>query len=788
MITAALTFSGDGWRIPVLVALAAAALAVFWSYGAGGTGRRHWGCAALKLAGLALLALCALEPQWTSPRVRPGANLFAVVADNSQGLQLTDAGAGASRAAQLAGWLDPARQAWPQALAETFDVRRFAFDARLQTVEDFATLGYDGRASSLGSALETLSTRFRGRPLAGVLLFTDGNATDWSALPAELPALPPVYPVVVGGAGPALDLSVQQVSVAQSAFEDAPVTVSAEIAAAGVAGRRLAVWLTDPAGRQIERQELEAPRDGPAAVRFQLKPDEPGLSFYRLEARLTDELAAPAAPTAEATLANNQRVVVVTRGHGPYRVLYVSGRPNWEYKFLQRALQADREVELVGLVRMAKREPKFDFRGRAGESGNPLFRGSDIQAREQAGSYDQPVLVRLNTRDEVELKAGFPVEPEELFGYRAVILDDLEAAFFKPDQAALVQRFVAERGGGLLMLGGMESFREGGYHRTPIGDLLPVYLDRAEEPAAPPGPLRFDLDREGWLQGWARLRQTEVDERARLDAMPPFQVLNRVRGVKPGAGVMAIATDAAGAPAPALIVQRFGRGRSAALTVGDFWRWGMRSAEVRPDFEKSWRQLVRWLVSDTPDRVEATAAADPTDPGGAVRLQVRARTDRFEPLENATVKIEITPVAFGGAPDADAPLTLTAEPSLDDPGLYEASYVPRRTGGYRARAIAVNPAGAEEGRAEAGWSSDLAADEFRALTPNTALLADLARRTGGRVVPSDGLESFVRDLPSTKAPVTELSSRPLWHTPWVFLLALACFIAEWGWRRTQGLP
>ncbi len=785
---ATLTLAADGWRTPVLVALALGALAVLWSYRAAGTGPRHWGCAALKLAGLTLLALCTLEPQWTRPRVRPGANLFAVVADNSQGLQLTDAGATESRAAQLAGWLDPARQAWPQALAETFDVRRFTFDTRLQAVESFDGLAAEGRASALGSALDSLSSRFRGRPLAGVLVFTDGNATDWTSLPADLPPLPPVYPVVVGAAGPAVDLSVQRVTVAQSAFEDAPVTVTAELAARGMDGRPLAVRLIDPAGKEIERQDLAAPSDGPAAVRFELKPSEPGVSFYRLEARLVDELAAPESPTAEATLANNHQVVVVTRGRGPYRVLYVAGRPNWEYKFLQRALQADREIDLVALMRMAKREPKFDFRGRAGESGNPLFRGSDIQAREQAGSYDQPVLIRLNTRDELELKAGFPSEPEELFGYRAVILDDLEAAFFQPEQAVLLQRFVAERGGGLLMLGGMESLHEGGYHRTPVGDVLPVYLDRTGESAAPPGPVTFDLDREGWLQGWARLRPTEVGERARLDAMPPFQVLNRVRGVKPGAGVIANAKDASGSAAPALVVQRFGRGRSAALTVGDFWRWGMRRAEVRPDFEKAWRQLVRWLVTDSPDRVEATATTDPADPGGAVRLQVRVRTERFEPLENASVKIEVAPVTFGAAPATEPPLSLTAEPSLEDPSLYEATYLPRRTGGYRARALALNPSGAEEGRAEVGWNSDPAAEEFRSLTPNTTLLEDLARRTGGRVLRPDDLDAFVRELPSTKAPVTEMSSEPLWHTPWVFLLAVACFIAEWGWRRTQGLP
>ena len=786
---AVLTFSADGWRLPTLIALGLGALAVLWSYRQAAASARRWPCAALKLAGLVLLALCVLEPQWTTPRARPGANLFAVVADNSQGLQITDAGASQTRAAQLAGLLDASRQQWPQTLADAFDVRRYAFDTRLQTAADFSTLAYDGRASALGAALETVSTRFQGRPLAGVLLFTDGNATDWAALPAQLPALPPVYPVVIGGEGPSCDLSIQQATAAQTAFEDAPVTVAAEIAGVGAAGEKFLARLIDERGQAAQSQTLTVPREGPAAARFQIKPDQAGLSFYKLETRLTDEAATPGGHSREATLANNQRVLVVDRGQGPYRVLYVSGRPNWEYKFLQRALKADREIDLVALLRIAKREPKFDFRGRAGESSNPLFRGFGNQAREEAGSYDQPVLVRLNTRDETELSAGFPSTAEELFGYHAVILDDVEAAFFTAEQAALAQRFVSERGGGFLMLGGMESFAEGGYHRTPIGEMLPAYLDRtAAAGAAPRGGLAFDLDREGWLQSWARLRETEADERARLDAMPPFRVLNPVRGVKPGAGVIAVAKDGQGQPAPALMAQRFGHGRTAALTVGDFWRWGMRSAEARQDYDKAWRQLVRWLVSDVPSRVDVAARPAGDSAPGAARLQARVRDAAFKPVESASVKIEIEPVTFGAPADESARLTLTAEPSLEEPGLFEAVYVPRQTGGFRARAVALNAAGAEEGRAECGWSADPAADEFRSLTPNTHLLSALAQRTGGRIIKASELDAFAQSLPSEKAPVTELISKPVWHTPWVFLLAMACLVAEWGWRRIQGLP
>ena len=52
---------------------------------------------------------------------------------------------------------------------------------------------------------------------------------------------------------------------------------------------------------------------------------------------------------------------------------------------------ADPQLQMTGLVRVARREPKFDFRGRAGETSNPLFRGFGDQSREAAGAYDQPV-------------------------------------------------------------------------------------------------------------------------------------------------------------------------------------------------------------------------------------------------------------------------------------------------------------------------------------------------------------------------------------------------------------
>lgn len=783
---ATLTFSARDWFLPAAAFLAAAGLLLFWTYRAPGPAPIRWACFALKTLGLAALALCLVEPTWTGQRARPGANFFAVLADNSQGLQIKDQGEMRTRGEILQALVDPAGSDWQAALADTFELRRYYFDGRLQPTRDYRELTFDGRSSAIGAALRTVTERFQGRPLGGILLLTDGNATDIAGTLPDVSGLPPVYPVVIGRRGPARDLAVQQVQVSQSSFEDAPVSIQADVAAAGFRGEPVAARLIDQGGRVVQERTLDGRADGEMlAFRFQLKPEQPGLSFYRVQVGAQHAPSTTGAAEGEATGVNNTRVVAVDRGQGPYRVLYVTGRPNWEFKFLNRAIAEDRELELVALIRVAKREPKFDFRGRAGETSNPLFRGFGNQAPEEVERYDQPVLVRLNTRDEFELRSGFPRTAEDLYGYHAVIVDDLEAEFFGADQALLLQKFVSERGGGFLMLGGMESFQEGAYHRTSIGDMLPVYLDRPDD-VLPPSAVQWQMAREGWLQSWARLRDNESDERARLDALPAFEVVNRVRAVKPGASVIATARDRDGAEAPALVVQRFGRGRTAALTIGDFWRWGMRDAAARVDMDKAWRQSVRWLVSDVPGRVELSVEPVSGDANGAVRLQVRVRDPRFQPVDDATVAVEVTPVMIEEA--SAGPVRLLAEASLSEAGLYEVTFVPRLTGGYRASAVATNAVGAEVGRDEAGWSTDLAAEEFRSLTPNVALLEDLARRTGGEMVDASRLEAFVDALPARKVPIMETWSYPLWHTPAMLAFALACLLAEWGLRRWKGMP
>lgn len=792
----------DWWWIAAIVTAVVSILAV-WSY-AGRQRLTSLGFVSLLLKCIAVVALafCLLEPQRRVERPRPGANLLAVVVDNSRSMQIRAAGGARSRDESLRPWL-ASQTDWQTRAAQDFDVRRYRFDRDLQTVSDFEDLDFAGQHSSLASSLTTLESRFATRSVAGVLLFTDGLTTDEAAGLAKQRFSFPVYPVIERGGQRLRDLSLSRPSVSISPFELAPARVEASLAAQGLAGRDVTVSLLAANGDALEEQLVRIDQDAfERQVRFQFQPSEPGLQFVEMRAQLTNERSAPSAAAqnaaktddglsldlgrsqitsrTEVTTANNHCALVVDRGGGPYRVLYVSGRPNWECKFIRRALEEDIELQFHALIRIAKKEAKFSFRDQVVETANPLKAGfSDDE--ETVEQYDEPVLLRIGEGAAESLKAGFPSGADDLFAYHAIILDDVEARFFTQQQMLLLRQFVAERGGGLMMLGGQESFLGGGYRDTPLGEILPVYLQGVESSAGRASTVRYHLSRAGALEPWLRLRTLQADEAKRFEEMPTFLSWNTISGIKPGAEIWAeMDLEGSEQALPALVSQRFGKGRTLALLVGDFWRWSMRRASLETDdLAQSWRQIARWLTSDVPRRVQVEILP-PSDSRQPHRIAVSLRDASFQPLDNAQVTLKVT--------EPDGRLVETqAWADSTRRGVYLTDFWSAQDGGYRCQIVANSPDGERLDELLAGWTAQPSAAEFARVEPDIELLEQLAQNSGGEVVELNELDSFVASLPTRRVPITEVRIEPLWHQPWLIALSIACLCIEWGLRRWRGL-
>jgi Ca-activated chloride channel family protein len=124
-------------------------------------------------------------------------------------------------------------------------------------------------------------------------------------------------------------------------------------------------------------------------------------------------------------------------------------------------------------------------------------------------------------------EAGLPVSveaPESLPGdllslqnYDLIILDNVPAHELPPAAHALLARYVNDLGGGLIMLGGENSFGAGGWNGTALEAVLPLELDPPREMRLPQAALVLVLDRSGSMNmhvAGARATQQEVANEA----------------------------------------------------------------------------------------------------------------------------------------------------------------------------------------------------------------------------------------------------------------------------------
>jgi hypothetical protein len=260
--------------------------------------------------------------------------------------------------------------------------------------------------------------------------------------------------------------------------------------------------------------------------------------------------------------------------------------------------------------------------------------------------------------------------------------------------------------------------------------------------------------------------------------MPSFRTLNKVGGIKPGAVAVAEAVNDDAAD-PAIVTQRFGKGRTAAILLGDLWHWALNRPRMETDdLATFWRQSMRWLVAESPQRAELRVNSEAGS--AAVRLEVAVRDADFEADDDASVEMVVT------RPSGDS-TKLSLEPSSELAGVYAAEYWPQENGGYRVTARVIAGQGEPLIARDQGWVTAPEQSEFDRLELNVNGLSQLAAETGGQLIDPEQISQFVANRRRQPVPVTEHWVAPLWHQAWVFAAAIFCLCAEWGLRRWKGL-
>ncbi len=384
--------------------------------------------------------------------------------------------------------------------------------------------------TQLLTALRQVPSRFGRRPPAAIVLFSDGRARDESGveqLAAQFAKLNvPVHVVPVGDTAKGGDVAIVACVVPPRARRFAEVEVQVFLRSYGYDGRRCEVSLIAPSNVEGEADKNLAP---PVPVTLHDGFQSVGLSF-RTDAKTRKLQVNVSALPDEVSTANNSFKAEVQIDRTKIRVLYVEGS--------SQPLQP---------VQTGNR---YEVRGPYSDLQKALTEDEDIECVVLAAPYGRGRLQRVADVGGAVVGRGFPETVAELSAFDAIILSDVAANTFTEQQLEWLEKWIGQRGGGLLMVGGQRSFRAGGWDDTPLAAMLPIEM-RDENDWLPGTQVSVLAEPQAMSHPLWTIVTDERQNRDIIGQFPSFFGANRWAGVKPNLTRVLAMSNLAAAEAPA---------------------------------------------------------------------------------------------------------------------------------------------------------------------------------------------------------------------------------------------
>ena len=601
----------------------------------------------------------------------------------------------------------------------------------------------DGKRTLIASAVHETLQRNTGRPLAAMILISDGRSQDsvGTTTIRQIQSLGiPIFTIALGDPNGINDRGILSVDAPQKGFLQDQIPIQAQITTKKP-GEKIHVILRDVNTKiKIDEQDAQSGPDGKINITLVGQPKNIGETIWQVSI----EGEPDADPSNDS---QNINIAVVDR---PIRVLYMDGWPRWEFRYLKNLLLREKGVESSIMLLSADR----DF---AQEGTTPLSR--------------------------------LPKTEKEFAVFDVIIVGDVPAGFLNASQQKAIRELVAKQGTGLLWIGGERS-TPSSWRGSALEDLLPFRgtldlqrLDEAvfmkpTESAARIGLLRLGNKQDEELdwpaeispdgESWARLEWAQrIDPR---DIKPTTEVLATAGLRTVTEKINKEIESESKKETPLVLTMRFGSGQTTYVATDETWRWRHGRGETLP--ERFWIQLIRHLArSGLRNNNGVGLQIDP--PLAAINQPVRISADLAGIEAGGIVVVEGKNVNTGKSID----IALKS----DGGDQFSNVWIPPNDGDgvwnfkLRQPKIAETP--------EAKLTVVYEDQEQLNATPDHETLEKLSAATKGKVIEPRNMEILEKLLPNrsfvTKNPVQV----QLWNQWLVYAILVAVMAVEWIGRR-----
>jgi hypothetical protein len=435
--------------------------------------------------------------------------------------------------------------------------------------------------------------------------------------------------------------------------------------------------------------------------------------------------------------------------------------------------------------------------------------------------FTQPRLGRMSEEELANIgnpKRTLPPDADALASYDCIILGDVTPNQLPLAERQRLEKFVADRGGTLVLLAGKRAMpmaykdeEKIGGEDDPLVKLLPIEQPREIKPL---DGFKVTLTHEGKASPFLQM-DSAVDKSEERWADLPAHYWGLVGKTKPGAVPLAyyLSPDRVGVQRePGLIEKEnaliarhnYGFGRVLFVGLDSTWRWRYKVGDLY--HHRFWGQVIRWAASDKPlvtgNEFVRFGTLQPVYQQGQqeVEIVVRLGDDVGTPQNplrpDSLAGARILRKKDDGSEEAVALVPLTrreAQPRVlegrlrdQPPGQYQIELVIPELGDK------LNGPPGPDGQAtkmRAGFRvTPPDSEEMVELATKWPLLEELAAKSGGKLFTPEDAAKLVELLKQKSVTHTERTENRLWQW-WVTLVVLmALLTVEWVARKCVGLP
>ncbi|MDR1479198.1 MAG: hypothetical protein LBJ00_09670 [Planctomycetaceae bacterium] len=573
-------------------------------------------------------------------------------------------------------------------------------------LEALETLNANGEETNIGDALFDVLQLERGRPLAGVVVISDGRQNSGRATdsPLEMSAnlRIPFYTIGVGAAKQPLNFRIVSFDVPERFFPNDLFTVKVpiEFLGGGVDDPnelksykiKIELWSQQIDGNagtdvKLDENEIQFDRNGVVDAEFHTKFSEIGKR--RLMVKILP-------PEDDKLLDDNTRQSDIDIVDRKDRVLIYSSAPSREYQFLCSQIFRDKTMSV------------------------------DVYLPWTSSGIAQNADKILTT---------FPMTQKEMSEYDVVFAFDPDWKNLSNEQIDILEHWVARQGGGLVLFAGAINLA------NPIGWVTAAGLDKIwamypvefliRQPSrayehnyrsdVKAWPLKFS--RSGEDAEFLRPVDNPADARNFWSEFTGFYGYFPVKSVKPTATVLVSSgsPDAMGEAGALLVEQYYGAGRVLYFGSGELWR-------LRRMGENFYEQIATRIVRHSSqgrlqrdsDRGSVMLDKRRYGLGSIARLRVTANDNQLKPITVPKLPVDVLSPA-GKLRTVD----VTLDPN--SPGIYQ-GHIPLTEEGTWSVKFNIPSGNQEITRTFQVQMSDL---ERENPSRNEPLLAEIASKSGG---------------------------------------------------------